>query len=162
VKNASEIEALALELAVEFDLDPHLIQAICLIESSNDPRKARFEPSYLKHQRFHRAEFFKTKLGQTLETEEMMQCFSWGPMQVMGVVARELGFDGYLTELAQLRPGMRVGCLVLQNLVRRFGQHEPDIIASYNGGSPRHLVNGQYFNQEYVDKVSEALKALRS
>lgn len=75
-------------------------------------------------------------------------------MQVMGVVARELGFDGILTELCDEELGIAYGCKQLVRLKKwQRGYSESDIIAAYNAGSARFDKQGNYENQSYVDKV---------
>lgn len=81
---------------------------------------------------------------------------SWGLMQVMGAVARELGYrEPYLPELCLPDTNIQYGCLHLKALHRlyagKFGLM--GVVAAYNAGSPRLLRNGKFENQRYVDKV---------
>ena len=73
-------------------------------------------------------------------------------MQVMGTVARELGFDGSLPELCLPHIGVMFGALKLKQLIDRH----KDIrlaIAAYNAGTPRFRADGKLVNQAYVDSV---------
>lgn len=83
---------------------------------------------------------------------------SWGLTQVMGGVARELGYDGpWLTGLL-LDPVLVLdhGCRHLLKKLRRC-QDEAAAISAYNLGSPlRHKTGprvGEFLNQNYVNDV---------
>jgi len=90
-------------------------------------------------------------------TEWWGQQASWGPMQIMGAVAREYGFEGAFPELCTWTKGIMYSCEHLQKLKHRFlGKHGwAGVIAAYNAGSPRYVDNGDFENQHYVDKVRE-------
>ena len=91
-----------------------------------------------------------------MDTELIAQKTSWGLMQVMGTVARELGHRGWLSELCEPERGIYYGCLHLKKLMDRHGNLS-DTVAAYNAGSPRRDVNGKYVNQEYVDRFIRVL-----
>ena len=96
-------------------------------------------------------------LGQMDPTERIGQMCSWGIMQVMGAVAREHGFTGKPSDfpkLCTIPDGLLYGCLHLVKFRARYSAW-PDVIASYNAGSPRRSLgpDGPYMNQSYVDKV---------
>ncbi|WP_457641443.1 lytic transglycosylase domain-containing protein [Persephonella sp.] len=87
----------------------HIILGIIQTESSFNPLACRFEKNYkwLKNP----LKFAKS-LGITADTEIVFQKTSWGLMQVMGAVYRELGYQGYLNALStdterQIRYGIR-------------------------------------------------------
>lgn len=75
-------------------------------------------------------------------------------MQVMGVRAREMGFDQILTRLINPSEGIFYGAKILDQNIVRFGSKE-DAISAYNQGSPKKEVDGYYINQSYVDSVLE-------
>jgi soluble lytic murein transglycosylase-like protein len=88
-------------------------------------------------------------------TEEVGQKTSWGYMQIMGGVARKLGFEErFLSQLVEPKYGIKYGCIHLKNFYDKYGNWQ-DAISSYNQGSPRKDSNGNYINQNYVDKVLE-------
>lgn len=146
------------EIATEVGVDPHLAQAITLVESSGVQWVCRFEPAW---KYFCEVEKNALALGISFETERNHQATSWGLMQVMGSVAREFQFTGHLTMLCVPEIGARLGCKKLLSLVRRYND-ENDVIASYNAGSPKRGSDGKYVNQAYVGKVADILKGLRS
>jgi soluble lytic murein transglycosylase-like protein len=104
---------------------------------------------------------FAEKLKLSVLTEETMQCSSFGLMQVMGFVARELQFEDHLTKLLLPDIGLYYGCTKLKSQLQRYGGNEMDAIAAYNAGSVRKESSGMYFNQRYVDKVFQELLKLR-
>ena len=79
-------------------------------------------------------------------------------MQVMGAVARELGFRGWFPALCTWPAGVDYGTLHLRKLRNRFlaGFGWEGVAASYNAGSPNRLDNGKWANQSYVDKIRAA------
>ena len=141
------IDHAILAIAPQFSLAPNLVRAICEVESSFNPWAYRYEPQY------------KYLVGDKLtmsETERIGQMCSWGLMQVMGGVARESGFRGYLPQLCDPNIGLNYGCKHLAKFFTKY-LNWPDAIASYNAGSPRkNLADGGYVNQVYVDRVYRA------
>jgi soluble lytic murein transglycosylase-like protein len=144
-------------IAFELGLDENLVTAITRVESSATNWACRYEPGW-RH--FYQVQDFAVKLGQTFDTERMQQATSWGPMQVMGAVARELGFKQHLSMLAVPEIGVRYGCLKLQQLQKRY-KTEEEVISSYNQGSPIKDPTGKLRNHLYVAKVQAELKKLR-
>lgn len=144
------------EMAAREGIDPDLACAIASVESSWNPWAVRFEPAW---KYTLTPEIFGERLGITLLTEKSMQSHSWGLMQVMGSVARELGFRGPLQMLCDPRTGATFGCKKLRSFLDKYGS-EKDAIASYNAGGPRRY-EGMYVNQGYVDKVMQTLTEMR-
>lgn len=129
--------------AADFDLPANVLRAMVQVESSGNMRARRYEKSY------------RWLWGKvTGNTERVGQMTSWGPLQVMGAVARELGLNGPFEQL--LGPmGVHYGAMHLAQLKRRFFDKHgwEGVIAAYNAGSPRKKANGQWANQEYVRRV---------
>jgi len=148
-----KLESLIPEYAEEFNLDPKLVRAVCKVESNLNPWACRYEPAW---KYFKDVNIWAKKLVQSQKTEEIQQATSWGSMQVMGSVARELGFAGHLTQLAVPGIGLKYGCMKLSQMVRRHKKLE-DAIAAYNAGSPRKTKGGHYVNQTYVDRILREL-----
>lgn len=131
--------------AVINGLDPNLVAAFIMTESSGNPQATRFEPGW---KYFLNPALF----SDDTDLEKQQQATSWGLMQVMGTIARELGYSGDLTALAQPDLGVKYGCLKLKQLAGKYAG-QSDMIAAYNAGSPRRLDDGEYTNQKYVDTV---------
>jgi len=140
------------EVAKKFKLDPHLVAAIVYAESNFSTYAIRFE----SHYRW----LFKVKRIAKLKnisyaSEEALQRFSYGLMQVMGAVATERGYQGFLPELCT-KPGLGLyyGCEYFSHILKRYGYDVGMTLAAYNAGSPIIDKNtGKYVNQRYVDKI---------
>ena len=81
-------------------------------------------------------------------------------MQVIGATARELGFDGWLSELVSPETNIRLGIEFLRRKMSQYFERDgiEGVAAAYNGGAPRRRPDGKFVNQSYVDKVMEAAK----
>jgi len=92
--------------------------------------------------------------GSSRNTEWLGQQASWGPMQVMGAVARELGFLAHFPALCG-ESGVMIGCQKLSELAHKYKPVHgwPGVVAAYNAGSVRFDNNGYFVNSAYVDRV---------
>lgn len=155
-------------------IDPDLVEAIVIVESGGNPWAINYEPRYRYLVDVRNWQPFRklTELEQTSEIppadfrsvagdpdqEWVSQQTSWGLMQLMGALGRELGFRGaYLTELCRLDLNLRLGCLHLSNLLRWAEGDVAQAVAAYNAGrggwsSPA--------GQAYARKVLTARKDL--
>lgn len=143
--------------AREHKIDKYLLASIVSVESGGRSDSNRYEDHY---RWLYKPEKFSKSLKITTETETVMQKTSWGLGQVMGGVARELGHKGNLVELCNPDVGLHFAALKISNLLKRFPDTE-DAVSSYNQGSPRRELGGDYNNQGYVDKVMGRLQALK-
>lgn len=143
------LNAAVWESSKNFQLDNRLILAIMDVESGCEPLRCHFEPGWND---FYHVDVWAKKCGITVATEKNQQMTSWGAMQVMGAVARELGFMGHLPQLTDTKIGIYYGCLKLFSLSKKYHSMK-DVIAAYNRGTPVLDTNGRYINQSYVDKV---------
>jgi len=144
----TELTTLIKAAASRRSLPWELVYAICQVESSLNPSAIRHEPRYR----------WLVGDNETMSpTERQDQMTSWGLMQVMGAVARELGHTGPLSDLLDPPTGLFYGCLHLRRFRAKYDIW-PDVIAAYNAGSPRRVAGqiGPYVNQSYVDKVLAA------
>ena len=137
--------------------EPALLYAIALVESNLDPNAARYEPNW-KYP--FRVNSFAKNLKITRDTELVFQSTSWGLMQIMGTVAREMGYDDPLTDLTNPHNNMRIACLKLSALYEKWNNLE-SVVSSYNQGYPKKSNNGKFANQEYVDKVLKQYNLLK-
>ena len=142
-----QVMSIAQEIAPE--LDPRLIAAIVQVESMGDPDATRDEPHY---RWVHR---------ESIDKEYIHQRRSWGLMQIMGAVARELGHDDRLTDLRDPYTNIRLGAKYLRALINRWPRRDEanipiDAISAYNAGHPTWQEPGG--NHEYVNKVLAALR----
>lgn len=145
------------DAAAEFGLDPSLIAAIIQVESGGMPLRIRAEPTF---EFLNAPARYAERLGITKNTEIACQKMSWGLMQIMGATARDMGFEGHLTELIFPEAGIYWGSKYLGTRVKRYKSTKA-AIAAYNAGSLRTLENGAIMNQKYVDKVTDFLDELK-
>jgi hypothetical protein len=148
------------QASVGCGLDPSLVSAIAFVETGYKRKLVRFEP---KWNYFYQAEVFARNLGITVETEQMFQSVSWGPLQIMGTNCRRLGFNGFLQDLcgSTCYWATYYSCQKLKQLCIDYRDDDEDIISAWNQGTPVKIA-GFYRNQEYVDKVVAKLKLLRN
>lgn len=155
----SELETLVRDVAKHHGADADLCCALAQVESHWRADAVRFEPSY---RWLYEPTEFSVRLKISLESERALQRFSYGPMQVMGAVCRELGYKGTLAVLAS-HPELSVLYAVkkLVQLSKRY-ESELDLISAYNAGSPKRSAAGEYRNQRYVDGASKVLQKIRA
>lgn len=149
-----------------------LLRAIIEVESGGDLFAIRYEQDYrwlwdMVGQRAYQKknnsvlcpiDFPFVGTISSRQTEFVGQKMSWGPMQIMGAVARELGFRDRFPRLCGPE-GIVYGAKHLQRLQKRFGEKGLDaVIAAYNAGSPRRDGTGRFVNEDYVDKVNTAMQ----
>ncbi len=99
---SKEIRAIIESKARKYNLYPDLVEAHVMTESSGKPNATRYEPA-----------FFKTyikKLGIDNEVERTGRATSWGLLQIMGQVARELGYQGSWEGLMDPMVNLEYGC----------------------------------------------------
>lgn len=154
----AEVFEIAEKLALQFDLDPLLVQAIVRVESAGNPYAVRFERDW---KYLYNPEVYAKALGITGGTEVILQMMSFGPMQIMGSVARELGFVEPLIKLCEPHNGIYYGCRKLKQFSLKYPTALESVVASYNAGSPRRTTHGTFVNQSYVDKVFKEYNALK-
>lgn len=130
------------EYATKHGLKPAIVYGICRQESGLNQYACRFEPAY---KWLFRPRDVKPAIS-SIETEIAMQKISWGLMQVMGGVFRELGFDGWLSEISSnVDLQLDYGCKHLAKKIKAYGL--PGGISAYNAGIPSEK------NAAYVDHV---------
>lgn len=156
--------------ATRYGLSRSLVAAIAQVESAGNPHALRVETGYRWLWNVRSDEpltlekptmiprDFPAPRFVTRATEFWQQKTSWGVMQVMGAVARELGAkEPYLAALTDPERGIEIGCKFLVSLHRRFGEDHgwAGVVAAYNAGRPAYDDAGAFINQGYVDKVRE-------
>lgn len=151
-------------------LDPLLVEAVVLQESSGNPWAWNPEPHYrwlwdVASGRPFRAltpeenasevppPDFPAPRGAPRDSEWWGQQASWGLMQIMGAVAREAGFQGtFLTQLCEPDPNLAYGCRHLKGLLDRYGGDRRKALLAYNGG-PAAALQNPAFNESYATEV---------
>lgn len=129
----ANLVALARTAASAHSLDPDLVCAVCEQESSWNPWSIRYEPAF----------YTRYVAPQGLPaTEAYARSFSWGLMQVMGEVAREVGYTGDIPNLCDPATGLEFGCRKLARCLASAEGDSAKALSLYNGGA-----NLQYASQ---------------
>jgi len=154
-----DVIALVRSTAQAVGVDPDVAQAISFIESNHNPLALRVEPTW---KWFVTPEKFAASSNITVLTEQMLQSCSFGPMQTMGAVMRELGYISLLTDLIAT-PGLAVtgSCQKLKSLIDKYPTSLPHAIAAYNAGSAVRTIQGQFVNADYVNRVQAEMNRLK-
>ena len=129
-----DLEAAARVAASTHNLEYSLVAAVIEQESNWHPWALRYEPAfYLRY-------IVPLKLSPT---EGHSRSFSWGLMQVMGQVARELGYNGDFPRLCEPSVGLEWGCLHLAKKIKAHSGNLVESLLAWNGGA----------NLSYPDEV---------
>jgi len=133
-----------------------LLAAIAQQESGGRAHAIRFEP---KWKYFCTPEVYAKKNGVSLETERNSQMISWSYCQIMGGVARELGFDGPMPKLCDATLNFHFAALKLASIFKKYPAMD-DAISAYNQGSNRKNADGKHVNFAYVHSVMRYIDEL--
>lgn len=147
------------QLCNEYNVDPNLVAAIIMKESSCNPYAIRFESKWRYFPSDTEMKVYSEKVGMSLDTVKMGMATSWGPMQIMGTVAYEKGFRGWFPELCSNTLGLEYGIKHLKWFASRYAKTS-DVVSCYNAGSPKKDSVGQYINFRYVDDVMRVYRKL--
>lgn len=141
-KYRKEIEA----AAEKHGLQPVLVEAQVLVESSGNPKAYRYEPG-----------FWKTYMAGKPEwagADPKVVSASYGLMQIMYVVALEMGLDKSLppSVLFDVETNLEYGCRKLASLMKWSKGNVMQALAAYNGGKGGNTTP-PFRNMPYVVKV---------
>lgn len=126
--------SLAKQLAAAEGLDPALVCAVVEQESNWQTWAIRYEPLFMS--KYVAPLYTNHKITAT---EAYSRGFSWGLMQVMGQVARELGYAAPLPQLCDPHVGLLWGCKHLKHKADSVDGDLTKTLLAWNGGS-----NAQY------------------
>lgn len=147
---------LIIKYAGEYGLKPEIVYGVIMQESRGQQFAVRYEENYkwIENPTKHKPNIC------SLDTEIMFQKTSFGLMQMMGGVFRQLGFKGWLSRV-MTDPYIQLdyGCRFLATKIKKYGFKGG--ICSYNSGSPIMNNNDQYINIEYFNKVISHSKKWR-
>lgn len=169
-----ELHDLIVSVAGRAGVPPPLALAVCEQESAFDPWAWNPEPKYrylwdvLMDKPFRKltsaedaSEFpppdFRSYRGVLADAEWWGQQASWGLMQIMGAVSRELGFkERFLSQLCDPTAAVMLGCRHLAAYLRRYKDPFPALEA-YNGGP-----GAVGHNEKYAKEVLARLEHFKS
>lgn len=127
----SQLVSLARKAAAAHSLDPALVCAVVEQESSWNPWAMRYEPAFFAK---YVANLYTN--NKITASEAYARGFSWGLCQVMGQVAREMGFDGsFLSQLCEPEAGLAVGCKLLRKKLDALDGDVTRGLLAWNGGA---------------------------
>lgn len=132
--------------AVQHTLDPQLVTAVVLQESSGHTDAFRYEPEFYDRYLAHKPEYAGKPRRRVSS--------SYGLMQVMYSTARQHGYGGDPEGLFLPACGLEYGCRHLRLLLNQHGSVEA-ALAAYNAGSP-----DSKRGQQYAKAVLKRLEAL--
>jgi soluble lytic murein transglycosylase-like protein len=112
--------------AAPYHLDPDLIEAIVVMESSGNADAFRYEPGFWDRYLQHTPPY-STQIPRRVSS-------SYGLMQVMYSTAVEHGFVGEPEELFVPMTALDYGCRVLASMLKTANGNVPRALASYNAG----------------------------
>lgn len=147
----AEVEVISLK----HGLDPNVVQAVCMIESSGLTHAYRFEPKFWER-------YCKNNPEWRHENPHRVSA-SYGLMQVMFPTAVELkALDRTEAPENLFIPivGINAGCIVLVDRLRWAKQNLRSALAAYNGGKTLNNAPtaSPLRNGDYADKVLRVLR----
>jgi len=126
-----QLVALARKAAASQSLDPALVCAVIEQESAWNPWAMRYEPAFFA--KYVAGLYTNNKITAS---EAYARGFSWGLMQVMGQVAREIGFDGtFLSSLCDPEHNLAIGCKLLRKKLDAMDGDATRGLLAWNGGA---------------------------
>jgi len=146
------------EASNQHKLDPLLIAALIIHESSVNQYAMRYEPGW---KYWFEVRTLAELVGSSVPTEEVGQATSWGYMQIMGGVCREYGYRGWFPRLCQTKVNLWYGCTYLKRKMTVYN-NTLEAVAAYNAGSVRKTDGGMFTNEKYVDSVMRHYRRLQS
>lgn len=114
------------QIAAQYALDPNLVEAVVLAESSGRTDAFRFEPVFFER-------YLKDKPEYAGQNPRRVSS-SYGLMQVMYPTAKQYGFAGPPEFLFVPETGLRFGCEHLAALIAWANGNIRQAVAAYNGG----------------------------
>jgi len=130
--NASaSLVSLAHKTAASNSLDPSLVCAIIEQESAWNPWAVRYEPAFFA--KYVAPLYTNNKVSAS---EAYARGFSWGLMQVMGQVAREIGYaEPFLSALCDPADALEIGCRILRKKFDAAAGDTTRALLLWNGGA---------------------------
>lgn len=144
-----EVEA----IARSFGLDPDLLHAQVLVESSGKTHSYRFEPGFWNR-------YLKDKPEWDGANPERVSA-SYGLLQILYVTAKEIGYGDIPEHLFAPVTGLHWGAMKLAKLRDAAGGDIQAALAAFNGGAGGNTKR-PFRNQFYVDKVYRQLGILKA
>lgn len=139
--------------AKKHNLDPALIAAIVIVESSGNPWAIRVEPAFWRRygNNYHKIIEPSHPARVWLKYPDVFAC-SYGLMQIMFGVAVEHGCRvSFPTELLKPDINLEFGCRILSKKIQRKQDLTKGVL-SYNGGGNPHYPDKVFRFMHQIDK----------
>lgn len=148
--------------ARESRVSPLLVGALILRVSGGAFWRSELRPTFPAG-RIILPELHARRLGTSVRMEVLAQMHTYGHLQLVGAVARWLGFEGHLAQLSLPESGLTWGCRYLAWLLGKL-EREEAIAAFGVAGEP--LVRSaadpeRLVNQAFVTDVLRSLQELK-
>jgi soluble lytic murein transglycosylase-like protein len=137
-----------------FGLDPDLLEALVLKESSGHADAFRYEPAFFDRYLAHNPEYMHENRRRVSS--------SYGLCQVMLSTARDLGFKAEPEMLFVPTVSLHFGAMHLARLLRWAEGHEVKALAAYNGGKGNWNEPGPMAYGLKVIELREAVRKARA
>ena len=158
-------------------IDPLLLEAMVIKESSGNPWAWNPEPHYRYLWNVKTKAPFRTLTPEEIKSEKPPKDFpclagdpdqewwaqqaSWGLLQLMGAVARELGFrGGFIPEICDPAVNLKLGAYHLRNRLQWAAGDVSTALAGYNAGTAGGATGALQRAGEYPAKVLRIRDAL--
>ncbi len=125
------------------ELEPAVLAGLVCQESAGKPSARRYEPKYRWLYGDGQGEHPNIPADVTLSDDLIIQKWSYGLCQIMGAVAREYGYAGYLKGLLDPAVNLEYGARHLANKIKQAHGSVSFGLLLYNGGG----------DKQYPDKV---------
>uniref|UniRef100_A0A6H1ZYQ5 Putative transglycosylase n=1 Tax=viral metagenome TaxID=1070528 RepID=A0A6H1ZYQ5_9ZZZZ len=137
-----------------YSLPANIVAGVVAQESAGNRKALRAEPNYLWLWGDDPGEKLGRPPGESEATEWYCQRLSWGLMQIMGAVARELGFRGDFGDLFEPEINLGLGCKYLAWCFKREKGDVFNALQRYNGGGGKTERTARYA-REVLDWAGE-------
>lgn len=132
-------------------LDPNLVEAVVIAESSGYTDAFRFEPGFYRRYLESNPEYANQNPRRVSS--------SYGLCQVMYTTAQQYGFSGKPEELFVPEVGLQYGCLHLRRLMAWAKGDTRKALAAYNGGQGNYTASDP---QRYASKVLKLYASVKA
>ena len=141
------LQSLACSIANQYGLPPEIVCGQVERESSWETNATRYEPAFFV--RYIEPMIDSGALADMQEAKN--RATSFGLLQIMGQVARELGYDGPLESLLIPEIGLAWGCEKLAKCLSSAGNIAA-ALQRYNGGNnPNYAAEVMQNSQKYKE-----------
>jgi len=138
--------------AEKHGLEPELVKAVCMVESSGLTSGYRYEPAFWLR--------YLAKNPRYGGQNPRRVSASYGLMQVMYSTAVQHGLVGPPELMFQPAVGLMYGCLHLKHLLDKCGGNVEQALAQYNGGEKGNT-EPPYRNGAYAERVMRYYRAFK-